>query len=179
MKYQILDDLFQDSLREELEPNEKVIWEGAPRMPQRAILWRVLYWSATIAACFYFFYNKEYMWVLYVVGFSLFGFWSAMRKRIKTKYLLSSHRIIFQLPEKGKKKIYSLPLSRVSDLKLKKKGKDNGVIFLKLKKPFKTKLRTYDLTNNGRRNDLTLELIDDVEEVAEYIRDGIRNNEEL
>lgn len=93
----------------------------------------------------------------------------------KTRYLITNQRVIFQLPKWRKTEVHSLPLNQLGEVVVKEKDNKNGTIELLLKKPYTTKIKTIDIRSSSRRKNPTLELIENVEEVKNYIIQGIKN----
>jgi len=174
MKNEILDDIFNDKLRDQLEENEVVIWEGKPRFNN---------YNRFITAGFMFFFigvnlinsttqNQHWLTAIIVVAL-IFSVIQLFFRQKKTRYLVTNSRVIFQLPKKRKTQIHSLFLNQIEDVIVEKGRNKNGTITLTLKKSFKTEIKTIDLEKNVSRKYPTLELIENVDEVGNYIQQAI------
>ncbi|MEM6966631.1 MAG: hypothetical protein AAF573_17835 [Bacteroidota bacterium] len=178
MKNQILDDIFNDDFRNMVAPDEKIIWEGQPRLSQTYRFMMIASWLALLVVFAY----------MIIKGLDWFGliysvvFLTAQAIRIiqnkKVRYLITDRRILFQLWEKRKKVFRSIPFSEIRGISLRKDGyhKSTGAILIKTKGkvvPFKTK----DLKGGQERTFPSLELLENVDEVAQYIETGIQQNQ--
>ena len=102
----------------------------------------------------------------------------------RTKYIISNERILFQLWKKeevlfenwklGHREYFSIPFSEINNIAIVEEDPNKGVIFLAVKKPNEIPFDTFDFINGERRHQPTLELIEDVKEVGEYIKMGIK-----
>ncbi|MFK7774084.1 MAG: hypothetical protein AB8F94_18170 [Saprospiraceae bacterium] len=169
MKNEILDDIFNDSLRDQLEEGEVVIWEGKPQFNNYSRMRTIGYWLLCFGLLFSNSIRKERYWLLVftIVGVIYTGYHLFLNQK-KTRYLITKLRIIFQLP---KTEIQSLPFNQLDEVIVNK----DGSIELLLKETYSTEIKTMDISNNTPRKNPTLELIEDVEEVASYIRNGIED----
>ena len=175
MKNNILDDIFHDKLRDGLEEGEIVVWDGKPRYSN---------YSRLVAAGFIFIFfgihlyntivDKNYWFALLMVLAITFSIIRLFLHQIKTRYLITNQRIIFQLPKTRKVAIHSLPLNQLDEVIVKEKVNKNGTLELILKEPFETKIKTYDIRKSYVRTNPTLELIEDVLEVKNYIEKGMK-----
>jgi len=106
-------------------------------------------------------------------------------QRRRTKYIISNDRILFQVWKKeealfenwkfGHREYHSIPFSEINNIAIVEESPDKGVIFLAVKNPNKIPFDTFNFNNGERRHQPTLELIEDVKEVGEYIKMGIKN----
>ena len=63
---------------------------------------------------------------------------------------------------------------RINNIIIVEENKTEGVIFLAVKNPTAISFETYNLNNGEKRHQPTLEMIENVEEVGNYIRQGIQ-----
>ena len=174
MKNEILDDIFTDNLRNQLEDGEVIIWEGKPHFNNYSRL--VTAWSMFLFIGFNLIYsisqNIHWLTALIIIAL-IFSIFRLFFRQKKTRYLVTNARVIFQLPNKRKTQIQSLPLNQIEDVIYEEGKNKNGTISLTLKKSFKTDIKTIDLKKNVSRKNPTLELIENVEEVGNYIQQAI------
>ncbi|MEM6966630.1 MAG: hypothetical protein AAF573_17830 [Bacteroidota bacterium] len=177
MKNQILDDIFNDDFRELVANDETIIWEGRPYISFFMRVYTALCWIIIvllIANCFV----KDW-------NLGAFGYPTAMvilmiyrlYKSKKIRYLITDQRIIFQLFENNEKTIHELPLEQIKKIDIKKIEKNHGAILLELKDPKQYTFETKDLKSGKKRNVPTLEMIENVEAVAQYIQSGVQQNQ--
>lgn len=174
MKNEILDDIFNDDLRSQIQPNEKVVWEGRPTITT-FLKWNVILGIIIIILFFMnvYFREMDFSAIIYPLFAGAIALWGLFQGK-KTRYLITDQRIIFQLWKKRKKEFHSVQLGEIKKILITDEDKSNGTILLKMKngkvKPFKT----HDLRSNSERPHVSLEMIDNVEEVAEYIELGMQ-----
>jgi len=118
MKNEILDDIFNDKLRNQLEKGEVVIWEGKPQFNN--------YNRLTIGGFFFAFMGinlfksvleaqHRMTWIIVIILIGLLI--QIFLRQKKTRYLITNSRIIFQLPtEMGRINIQSLPLNQLEKI---------------------------------------------------------------
>jgi len=63
-----------------------------------------------------------------------------------------------------------------SSIYISKKEQKMGSIILSLNDPTKVDFETFNLTNNNKRHQPSLELLDDVKKVAQLLRKAIKEN---
>jgi len=193
MKNEILDDGFIEDLRWSLEPGEKIIWEGRPHVrfmashPFKDVKFEFedLFGAAIISFGFLFILIPIVIYLIYLGGIPryltlfLIGFFllirgSAIIKRKKTKYTITSQRIIFQLWKMGEgETLHIIPFSKIKNIAITEESDNNGVIYLGLKDPSSILFETEHIIDGDKRHQPTLEFIDDVKEVGQYIQQGI------
>ena len=173
MKNQILDDIFHDKLLNNLEEGEIVFWDGSPRFNGYSMSIAIGFLFVISGASFYNAIQTKELWMI-ISSFVLFLFmaYHLFSTQKRTRYLITNLRIIFQLPSFWKTKIHSLPLNQIEHVHIDKEGGNNGNIFLELKKSFKADFKTTNLKTNSHRKMLTLELIENFEDVAKIIDKG-------
>jgi hypothetical protein len=175
MKNEILDDIFNDNLRDQLVKGEIIVWEGKPRFSNYSRLVASFFIISPFGFLFYTsIIHKDYWLTLFFglgITYSLFDIF--LQKR-KTRYLVTNQRIIFQLPKMRKVEIHSLPLNQLEEVVVKEKVNKNGTLEFILKEPFKTKIKTTDIRNSYPRKNPTMEIIGDVLEVKRYIEKSIK-----
>lgn len=188
MKNQILDENIVDALHKELNKGEKVIWEGHP---QRSVDFSISRGDALISSWLtrllltfllgYTFYLMflftfgipflPFVFLFIIIAFAPEVYRIVQRK--KTKYIISNQRVIFNLWTQGVTKIHSIPFSEINGVVVNRETEKDGVIHLAVKVPHRIKFDTYNLSTGDKRHQPTLEMIENVEEVASYIRNGI------
>ncbi|MFK8010182.1 MAG: PH domain-containing protein [Saprospiraceae bacterium] len=175
MKNEILDDIFKDKLRDQLVEGEIIVWDGKPRFSNYSrlvafffiIFFFGIYLYSTIV-------DKKYWLTLFIVLGITYSLFNIFLKQKKTRYLITNQRIIFQLPKMRKVEIQSLPLNQLEEVVVKEKVNKNGTLEFILKEPFKTKIKTIDIRNSYPREHPTMEIIENVLEVKNYIEKGIK-----
>jgi len=172
MKDQILDDIFKkDKLLELLDEDENLLWEGRPLFETKSYFKILTAMPIIICVGQLITTVKENhfwattFWICVFIGTIIM----IILKKNKTRYLITNQRIIFQLQNGFRRKIHSLPLNRLKDFEIKKDGELSGVIFLKLMPQYKPNFKTHNIKNNNARNHLTLELVENPEEVLAII----------
>ena len=194
MKHEILDDGFIKDRRWSLEPGEKIIWEGRPHVrfisshPFKdakfefedifgVVLISCGFLFLLVPILIYFIYLGGVLkyTTLFLIGAFVFIRGSAIIKRKKTKYTITSQRIIFQLwkIEKGEA-LHEIPFSKITNIAVTEESKNNGVIYLGVKNPELIPFETEHIIDGNKRHQPTLEFIDDVKEVSQYIQQGIQ-----
>ncbi len=169
MKNDILDDIFSDDLRNQLEPNEKVIWDGRPTITFYTKLSIIL---GGIAIILFFlnvyFRDMDFSAIIYPLFGGGMALWGLFQSR-KIRYLITDQRIIFQLWKKRKKEIHTIQLDEIKKILITDEDKKNGTILLQMKNGKRKPFKTHNLKSNTERPHVSLEMIENVEEVAEYI----------
>lgn len=175
MKNEILDDIFSDDLRNQLEPNEKVVWDGRPTITSFT-KWSNILGAIILTLFIYNIYIKgwDFSAIVYPIIISFITLWRLFQSR-KVRYLITDQRIIFQLWEKRKKRIRTLPFEQIKDFNIRKDNKSSGAILIKTKNPTQYSFNSKNLKTGEDRYLPSLEMIEDVEEVAKYITSGIQN----
>lgn len=171
MDTEILDDIFKDDFLEQLKPDEKVIWDGHPHLSQTDQIILGLKWTIFALIIFYFFKNGWDVWVLFYSVVLFFGEMYRMYHREKNRYAITDQRILFQLYRKRKKTFHSIPFSEISKISIRKKEE---YILIKVKNRKQYSFITHSLKNNEERSYPSLEMIENIEEVAAYINEGIQ-----
>ena len=172
MQIEILDDIFDDDFRNLVQQDEKIIWEGHPFLSSgdRIILGLKLVIFLLIIG--YFIKGKMDPFMIIFSFSMMLGEVYRMYHREKNRYMLTDQRILFQLWRNHKKSFYEIPLSEIKDINVPKKGNH---ILLKVKNRKKYNFKTYNLNSNEERPYPSLEMIDDVRRVANYIKEEMRN----
>ena len=96
-------------------------------------------------------------------------------RRKKTRYLITDKRILFQLWKLGTVQHHSIDFDSIKNVVVVHESKNEGVIYIGVKKPHEIAFDTYSFSGNERRHQPTLEMIGNVEEVASYIKMGVQN----
>ena len=175
MNKNILDDIFHDKLRDNLEEGEVVVWDGKPRFNNYSRLiatGSIFLFSGT--HLFFSINDQDYWFAAFWLALIIFSIVELFYRQRKTRYLITNQRIIFQLPKMRNVQVHSLPLNHLDKVLIKDLGNKSGTIELHLKEPFETKIQTIDIRNNWARKNPTLELVDNAEEVRDYIEKGIQ-----
>lgn len=179
MKNSILDDIFHDNLRDNLEEGEVVTWDGKPQFNNYSRLVAAGFIFIFIGVHFFNSIRDENYWMTAFTAIGMIiSFVQLFFRQKKTRYLITNQRIIFQLPKMTMRgvEVHSLPFEQLDEVIIKEKGSKSGTIELILKKTFNTKIKTFDIRKSSNRKHPTLELIEDVEEVRNYIIEGINSN---
>lgn len=174
MQNEILDDIFNDELRNQLEPNEKVVWDGKPSLTLFTKWSNVL--GAIIITLFILnIYIKSWNFsaIVYPIIISLITFWRLYQSR-KIRYLITDQRIIFQLWKNRKKQFHIIHLDQIKKVLITDQDTTNGTILLQMKNGKVKPFRTHDLNKNNERPHVSLEMIENVAEVVEYIEIGLQ-----
>lgn len=182
MKNEILDNNFNSELRNQLDVGEKVIWEGKPYKHRYTFLLILLPLFFVVEA----FMEDTTKGLLFLLATTLFSiFWAIKNGELEKflarkyhKYLITNQRIIFQTRKNKQLQFQSIPFEDITypSVYPNMLGQKNGTIFLNIKKSSSTSLILKDLkTSIEEDNRPTLEMIDNVKEVGEYIKLGIEN----
>lgn len=171
MNSEILDDIFGDDFLELVKADEKVIWEGHPHLSQADKIILGLKWTIFALILFYFYKNGSDFFIMFYGSILFFGEIYRMFHREKNRYLITDQRILFQLYRKRKKRFYSIPFSEIKDISIRKKEE---YIAIKVKDRKQYSFKTHSLKTNEERGYPTLEMIENIEEVAAYINEGIQ-----
>ena len=102
----------------------------------------------------------------------------------RTKYIISNERILFQLWKQeevlfenwilGRREYHSISFSEINNMTIVEEAPNKGAIFLSVKNPNDIPFNTFDFSNGERRHQPTLELVEEVKAVGEYIKMGIQ-----
>lgn len=199
MKYEILDEHIIDELHKQLNKGERIIWEGKPQRSSdfslsrgdaaaSALIIRIsnllVLGVALLPFLLFAFliFDFEIQFYLFLIIFVILTFIPEILKilqRKKTKYIISNQRIIFKLWKNGGSKIHSILFSEMKGVVVARETEKDGVIHLVVKNPHRIKFNTFNLSSGERRHQPTLEMIENVEDIASYIRKGIQQNEKL
>lgn len=195
MKPEILDTFDEKEFSAFLSEKEIIIWEGKPNYTNRlkSIAQNAKWhdWFSAIVAVIAFLYfglkiglvglglflASRLITKIFVLVFILvvsYPRFSVFKKRKESHYVITNQKIIFQLWNRFSIKTYSIRFEEMNNIILTEETKNNGVIFISLKKPSLTEFKTYNLRNGEPRHQPTLEMIEDVEEVGKYITQGIQ-----
>lgn len=174
MRSDILDDIFNDDLLDQLEPNEKVVWDGKPAITPFT-KWSNILIAIIITLSIVNIYYKglNFSALVYPIIASFITFWRLFQSR-KVRYVITDQHIFFQLWEKRKKRIRIIPLEQIKDFNIKKDDKSSGAILIKTKNPNQYSFNSKNLKTGEDRYLPSLEMIDNVDQVAEYLKYGIQ-----
>jgi len=116
----------------------------------------------------------DFTGIVYPLFIFFISLWGLFKSR-KIRYIITDQRVLFQLWKKRKLQFHTVPLEEIKKILITDEDKQNGTIMLQMKngkvKPFKTT----DLRNDSLRPHVSLEMIDNVDEVAEYIEMGMQD----
>ncbi len=182
MKKEILDNNFNSELRNQLHEGEKVIWEGKPYKHRYTFLLILFPLFFVIEAMM----EDTTKGLIFLLATSIFSiFWSIRTGEFQKflarkyhKYLITNRRIIFQTRKNKALQFQSIPFEDITypSVYPNMLSRKNGTIFLNIKKSSSTSLILKDTkTSIEEDNRPTLEMIDNVKEVGEYIKLGIEN----
>lgn len=198
MKNEILDEIIEDAAYQLLEKDEKIIWEGNPIFQPNYNFISVKYtdlnddklkvfillFGSGILAFFYWigviwlFVNALQPAVVFFLIAAILVFISPRLliriKRKHTRYIITDQQIIFQLWVFPKIQYHNIPFSEIKDFIISDDDQKHGLIFLIMKDQQKIRFETFDLINGEKRHQPTLEMLEDVNEVAQYIKKGIQ-----
>ena len=99
-----------------------------------------------------------------------------------TKYAITTKRILFRLSHLPKNEIHDIPFTRINNCIVTTTKANSATIFLSVKNPQLIPFETYKISYSKaeeRRHQPTLELVKNVNQVAELIRKGIENANKL
>jgi len=181
MKNEILDDNFNDDLRNQLEVDENVIWEWSPPM-SKIIIIMIIGNLLQITIIFYHFksinsFSAIFVFILFCIAIYCYNNYKQVMASKNRRYLITNQRVIFQTNHKDELNFYSIPFQDISYVSVYPDffGK-KGMIMINLKKDSKSKklpqVLTLHKTGDGRP---TLEEVDNVREIGKYIKLGIEN----
>lgn len=135
-----------------------------------------IFWDSSI--------ETKFVLVVSFFVFLLSMYYRGHQKR-RTKYIISNERILFQLWKKeevlfenwilGHREYHSIPFSEINNIVIVEETPNKGVIFLAVKNPNEIPFDTLNFSNGERRHQPTLELVEEVKTVGEYIKMGIQN----
>lgn len=171
MKNQILDDIFHNKLPVELKEDEVIQWDGKPYVSQWSKFKTILFVGFTpLIYLLIFIEDPEDKWFYLIFApLLIFAFFSVFRKQKKTRYLITNQRIIFQLPGGRKTKTHSLPLDWIKEIEISKEGDNQGTLLLSLAEGKKSSFKTINLKTDQPRKKISLEMVEDPDEVFSII----------
>jgi len=190
MKTKILDTPIIENIQDLLTTGESIVWKGSPN-PNRsnAILegddgsgipgHRMNALGIVLSLFFLSIYG--FLFLNFTTGFiflftSLTSFFlpEILKKKRKenTKYHITSKRIIFELWWYGKKSIHQIELSNLRDMIISEGERNKGTIYFVVKNPQAIDFITYCFRKGERRHQPTFEMVDNVNEVAQLIREN-------
>lgn len=176
MKKLILDEPIRDSLADYLDQGENIHWQGIsevrknfhfPDSPLEEFLESLALFNMVLYHIFYKIINP--LWVKLIhIG-----------KNKSTTYAITSQRIIFKLGHWKKNTFQDILFSQIKNLIVTTDEKNKvGTIFLVVKDPSQINFETFEIINHKKsekRHQPTLENLPNIEEVAQLIRQGIKN----
>jgi hypothetical protein len=134
-----------------------------------------IFWDSSI--------ETKFVLVVSFFVFLLSMYYRDHQKR-RTKYIISNERILFQLWKKeevlfenwilGHREYHSIPFSEINNIVIVEETPNKGVIFLAVKNPNEIPFDTLNFSSGERRHQPTLELVEEVKTVGEYIKMGIQ-----
>lgn len=169
MKNEILDDLFNDNLLAQLQPSERVIWDGAPAITP------FMKWSNILGVIILILFGANIYfngwgvsYIIYPALASVFTLWRLYQSR-KVRYLVTNQRIIFQLWQNNSLKVHSLQLDKIKKISITDEDQNNGTLLLQMKDYKYRPFQTYNLKDGHERPYISLEMIEEAEQVAQHI----------
>jgi len=203
MKKQILDTPFTDSFQDFLHKDETIQWEmtldeeiQTPIFFNDEGRWifnyQLLFWPFGVASALsilYYFLNPQIeSKFIFIVPYIMVTIALPRAYRIygtkihPTKYAITTKRILFRLSHLPKNEIHSISFSQINNCIVTISKGNNGTIFLAVKNPQLVPFETYQILyskGTEKRHQPTLEVVEDVNQVAELIRKGIENANRL
>lgn len=176
MKNKILDDTFHDQLRDQLSPGEIIVWEGQPKFNSYSRLiavWFTIFCVNSLIVLIGI-HEKEYWWATIFFCLILLSIYEIIINQKKTRYLITNQRIHFQLPKWMGVQYHSIPLNHLEEIRVLENVNNNGTLELILKEPYPLEVKTRDIRKNSIRKNPTIELVDNVLEVKEYLEKGMQ-----
>ncbi|MFK7774085.1 MAG: hypothetical protein AB8F94_18175 [Saprospiraceae bacterium] len=180
MKNEILDDIFDSKLRNQLKPDEKVIWEGTPHFKfdwnfksgswnQNLFLYLIILSGFFIILFQIIAIVITFPTPLIIITFLLFLSIPAFllyknNRRKKTKYLLSDQRILFQLWNYRGLEYRFIHFDEMEAFFVVREKKDFGNISFRINKS----------KNKQSQKAPSLIQLENIKEVSEYIKKGIQ-----
>ena len=194
MKTKILDTPIIENIQDLLTTGECIVWEGVPNpsktstileIESKASFYRFDYGHGHpifITVLFlllglFFTYHYEF---LFGFSFLLTGLATLIlpeifknKRKQNTKYFITSKRIIFELWWYGKKSFHQIEFSNLQNIIISERENKNGVIYFVVKNPKTIDFTTYCFSKGERRHQPTFETIENVNEVAQLIREHV------
>ena len=180
MKNEILDDIFDSKLRNQLKPDEKVIWEGVPyfkfdwvfnsdNLGQNLFLYLILSCGLFILLFQLIAIVITFPTPFIIITCLLFLIIPAFliyknNRRQKTKYLLSDQRILFQLWDYNGFEYHFIQFDEIEAFFVVREKKDFGSI----------SFRINNIKDKKSQKKPSLNKIENINEVCEYIKMGIQ-----
>lgn len=180
MKKQILDEQIRDSFFDYLDKGETILWRGHPEKSNLTFIHEIILFLVTN---FISLVTTIVSTQKYTIGIVILLIISTVMvisriKRIKrmkaTNYAITQKRIFFQFYHKKQRTIHQIHFSNVKNILL---DVTPDVIYIGTKNPSQINFDTYNFNLIlEKRHQPTLELIKDIEQVAQLIRQGIQQN---
>lgn len=119
--------------------------------------------------------NWKFHLLLLVLILSIFSFSLFKKTRRSNQYAITPKRILFQFARLPKDEIYILPFSEIKNCIVTLDSNNYGILFLATKNPNSLPAQLFE----EDRHSPTFERIENPEEVAALIRNGIKNANKL
>lgn len=191
MKTQILDTPIIENVQDLLTTGESIVWKSEPQVSNTiplletgdsgipgarlnvfGIVLFLFAWSI-----YTFIYSNAILGIFYFIS-SLTTFFLPQvlkkKRRQHTKYFITSERIIFKLWWYGKTTYHQIPFSELKNIIVTEDASrdDIGTIYFVVKNPQAINFTTHNFRNSERRHQPTFELVENVNEVAQLIREN-------
>ena len=117
-------------------------------------------------------------WILGLATFLIVFIFNRLKKK-PAEYAITNKRILFKSIQSKKIKIYEIPFSEINDCVVVKNKNKRGTIFLAVKNPEAIPFDTFtilDTNETAKQHQPTLENLKEVDKVAQFIRQGIQQN---
>lgn len=167
MENQILDKPIQDSFSDFLDKGETILWKGQAEIKKSLYEFDLGDGGIIFYLIFYKIISPLILKIIYV------------GKNKHTQYAITSKRILFSLGHWKKNRIQDIPFSKLKNLLITQDEKKKvGTIFLAMKNPTTVNFETYEIINHKKsekRHQPTLENLKQVNKVAKFIRQGIKD----
>lgn len=201
MKDEILDESFHDTFGDFLTKDEKILWKGFTVEPKDSIYTRnqegvnilnyeklilkILYaglnfitlgdlFSIPVIVVFVLglaFYLNTYLFFI-ILMLSIFIVQYYIKSKRTNYYAITSKRILFQFTRLPKEEIHSISFSDIKNCIVTLDSEDYGVLFLATKNPKDLSDKLFE----KERHSPTLENIENPNQVAQILRQAIRDN---
>ena len=197
MKTKILDTPIIEDIRDLMTTGESIVWEGAPNpdasisileIESKESMYRyetggdhpILFVVLFIVTGIFLIYHGTFLsgFTLLSVGLGSIVLPEVLKRKRKenTKYYITSKRIIFELWWYGRKSIHQIEFSNLRNLIISKGNKNKGTIYLVVRNSKAIDFTTYCFSKGERRHQPTLEMVNNVDKIAQLIRENISKN---
>ena len=191
----ILDAPFDSDNLDKISQDETIIWRGAPSRSLSifdlgldfsfiiALVKRGAFFSWFILAFILYSIYLELnpisltIWATIAITSIVAPEYLLIKRKMNTRYILTSKQLIFHLWWWGKKSTHSILLSNIANVRISEKSYDDtGVILILVKDASQLNFTTHDFASNEGRHQPTLEMITDINTVTDIFQQAIRKN---